>query len=94
MKILFGSSGIIAYYFVRIIKVSYLNAEQDLSEIPRAQRRGIVKPLSEYAENYIRNEAIANAYASGGYSMKEIGDYFGLHYSTISGIINNHSSKT
>jgi len=35
------------------------------------------------------NGAIANSYASGGYSMKEIEDYFGLHYSTFSGIINN-----
>lgn len=30
---------------------------------------------------------IAAAYASGGYTMREIGDYFGLHYSRISKIL-------
>ncbi len=47
------------------------------------------------SEKYkIRNEAIISAYAGGGYSLKEIGDYFDLHYSTVSGIIKNHKSKT
>ncbi|MBV7317637.1 helix-turn-helix domain containing protein, partial [Shewanella sp. NIFS-20-20] len=32
-------------------------------------------------------EAIVNAYASGGYTQKQIGDHFGLHYSQISRII-------
>ena len=31
--------------------------------------------------------AIAKAYASGGFSLREIGDYFGLHYSRVSQII-------
>ena len=35
-----------------------------------------------------------NAYLSGGYSLKEVGDYFGLHYSSISGIVRNHKPKT
>jgi len=34
-----------------------------------------------------RNEAIYSAFASGGYKMKEIGEYFGLHYSSISKIV-------
>jgi transposase len=34
-----------------------------------------------------RNEAIAKSYASGGYSMKEIADYYGMHYSWISRLI-------
>jgi transposase len=33
------------------------------------------------------HEAIVNAYLSGGYIQKKIGDYFGLHYSQISRII-------
>jgi len=28
-----------------------------------------------------------NAYQSGGYSMKEVGAYFGVHYSSVSKII-------
>ena len=34
-----------------------------------------------------RDEVIVLAYDSGGYGMKEIGDYFGLHYSRASRII-------
>ena len=66
-----------------------------LSEIPISQRRAVPKALSYYANKYKkRNEAIVFAYASGGYSLKEVGDYFELHYSTVSGIIKNHKSKT
>ena len=69
--------------------------DKELSEIPLSQRRPIPKPLSYYVEKYnIRNDAIVFAYASGGYSLKELGDYFKLHYSTVSGIIKNHKSKT
>ena len=38
--------------------------------------------------------SITNAYRSGGYTLKEIGNHFGLHYSTVSGIIKNQKSKT
>lgn len=41
-----------------------------------------------------RNEAIVNSYLSGGYSLKEVGEYFGLHYSTVSGIVGNHKAKS
>ena len=69
--------------------------DRELSEIPLSQRRPIPKPISYYAQKYkIRNDAIVFAYASGGYSLKELGDYFKLHYSTVSGIIKNHKSKT
>ncbi|NEV65393.1 addiction module toxin RelE, partial [Thiorhodococcus minor] len=33
------------------------------------------------------DQAIAAAYASGGYTLKQIGDYFGLHYARISRIV-------
>jgi hypothetical protein len=64
-----------------------LEAGKDLSEIPVRQRRVPAKPLAVYAARNDRDAAIADAYASGGYSMKEIGDHFGLHYSYISRII-------
>ena len=41
-----------------------------------------------------RNDAIHRAYESGGFTMKEIGDFFGLHYSTVSGIVTDQKSKT
>jgi len=74
---------------------SQIKLDKELSEIPSSQRRAKPQPLSYYAEKYkIRNQAIVFAYASGGYTLKEIGDYFKLHYSTVSGIIKNHKSKT
>ncbi len=67
---------------------------QDLSEIPASQRRPMAKELSYYAKKYpSRNDAIIAAYASNGYTLKEIGDYFNLHYSTVSGIVRNHKAK-
>jgi len=60
----------------------------DLDEIPAARRRPRPKPLDHYADAYPnRDEAILAAYRSGGYTMKEIGKHFGLHYSMISRII-------
>jgi putative transposase len=65
-----------------------LNLNQELSEIPRAQRRKIHKPLEYYSHLYKdRNDGIIAAYQSGGYSMKAIGDHFGVHYSSVSKII-------
>ncbi len=74
---------------------SKINGDEELSEIPASQRRPLPKALSYYAENYkVRNEAIVAAYGSGGYSLKEVGKYFGLHYSTVSGIVRGHKSRT
>ncbi|MFT7005912.1 MAG: putative transposase [Colwellia sp.] len=60
----------------------------DLSEIPLKQRSASALSLEEYnAQARGKHEAIVNAYLSGGYTQKKIGDYFGLHYSQISRII-------
>lgn len=65
-----------------------LPRDRDLSEVPRAQRRPLPKPLPVYAGMHPdRDEAIAAAYASGGYTLKAIGDYFGLHYAQVSRIV-------
>ena len=46
---------------------------------------GFAKPLSDFAGRYpVRREAMARAYQTGVYSMQEIADYFGVHYSTVS----------
>ena len=72
-----------------------IDADKELGEIPSSQRRPIPKVLSVYEKNTSsRNGAIVEAYLSGDYSLKEVGDYFGLHYSTVSGIVKNHKSKT
>ncbi|MEW6038893.1 MAG: helix-turn-helix domain-containing protein, partial [Pseudomonadota bacterium] len=58
-----------------------------LREIPASQRRPLPQPLAQIAQNHERDVAIFLAYASGGYSLKEIGDHFGLHYSWVSRIL-------
>ncbi len=71
-----------------------VDAGKDLSEVPAKQRRPLAKPLEHYSTTFEeRDTAIAAAYASGGYSMKEIGDHFGLHYSYVSRIISRATSK-
>ncbi|MBC8317229.1 MAG: hypothetical protein H8E41_04945 [Desulfobulbaceae bacterium] len=57
----------------------------DLSEIPLPQRQPIRKTLSLFTEEYPdRKEAMARAFLSGHYTMKEIGSFFQVHYSTVS----------
>ncbi|MFC6672069.1 transposase [Marinobacterium aestuariivivens] len=66
-----------------------------LLEIPSAQRRPLAKPLEYYIKvTSSRNEAIVKAYASGNYSMKVIGEFFGLHYSRVSRIVSEAKGKT
>lgn len=68
--------------------MGYIDNQKELSEIPLSQRRPLVKPLATYEKlSSSRDEAIVKAYESGGFSMKEIGDYFGLHYSRVSRIV-------
>jgi hypothetical protein len=72
-----------------------VDGEKQLDEIPSSQRRPKPKTLSEYeSSSQDRNTAIIKSYRSGGYTLKQIGEYFGLHYSSVSGIIKNHKSKT
>lgn len=57
-------------------------------EVHLAQRRPPAKPLDEYVSlSSDLDQAIAAVYASGGYTLKEIGDHFGLHYARISRIV-------
>ena len=59
-------------------------------EIPSIQSKPRPKAKSMQAyvkQSTTRNEAIEKIYLSGGYSMKEIGVFLGVHYSTISRVI-------
>ena len=65
-----------------------IKAKDTLNEIPLIQKRKIPKSLKYYSKKYKdQNKSILNAYLSGGYTLKEIGDYFGKHYSTVSRIV-------
>lgn len=61
-----------------------LPSTPDLREIPRRQRRPLAKPLDDYLQDCAVHQAMAQAYLSGDYSMKEIADFFGVHYATVS----------
>ncbi|UTF59277.1 transposase [Gilvimarinus sp. DA14] len=71
-----------------------LDSDKSLDEVPSSQRRPFAKPLSDYARSAeSRNEAIVATWLSGGYKMKEIAEYFGLHYSSVSKIIKAHENS-
>lgn len=63
---------------------------KSFEDVPLMQRRMMPKMLEEYREqSNSRNEAIRAAFSSGGYTMKQIGSFFGLHYTSVSRIINS-----
>lgn len=54
-------------------------------EAAKSPRQSARKPLDFYGRKYKdRTEAMAQAYLSGEYSMKAIGDFFSVHYATVS----------
>lgn len=64
----------------RKIKVVLLEAMIEM-------KRKLAKSLEFYPKQFSDwDEAVAQAYASGGYGMKEIGSHFGLHYSRVSSV--------
>jgi len=60
-----------------------------VEEVPCLQRHAVSISLDEYCnQTKDRNEAIKAAFNSGGFTMKVIAEYFGLHYTSISRIVN------
>ncbi len=58
---------------------------EELREVSKAHRRSLALSLEEYQQRYdLQQEAMARAYLSGAYTMREIGEYFGVHYMTVS----------
>ncbi len=80
--------------FVARVRRMAGGAGEDLSEIPRAQRGAAAKPLSHYQARYREpRRAMAEAFASGAYTLKAIGAHFGVHYSTVSRAVRDHDAK-
>jgi len=74
---------------------AYIEAPLLIDEVPLAQRRERAKPLSYYCSlSSDRKKAMQAAYATGQYSLKAIGDYFCVHYSTVSRVVNNRLKTT
>lgn len=65
-----------------------------LREVSRAHRKSLVLSLGDYQKRYtVRNEAMAQAYLSGAYTMAEIGQHFSVHYMTVSRAVRHHEAK-
>lgn len=68
-----------------LARMQKLAAKAAIGEIPRAQRRPLAKPLSDYRDRPVgARKGMAAAYATGDYTMQEIADCFGVHYATVS----------
>lgn len=74
---------------------SQIKARSDkLKEIPKAQRRPLGQPLNYYVEALpSTKEGMKKAYETGDYTMQQITDALGVHYSTVSRAINRSSFK-
>jgi DNA-binding MarR family transcriptional regulator len=65
-----------------------IDPQINLVDIPKAQNEAVEETLEEIEQKAsTRNERIQVAYNSSQSSLKEIGDYFGLHYSSVSKIV-------
>jgi REP element-mobilizing transposase RayT len=65
-----------------------------LAEIPRAQWQQPPPPLEAFAaEASSRDEAMARAYLSGGYSQAGIARHFAVHYSTVSRAVRRFETR-
>lgn len=75
--------------------LNMIEPDIDLDEIPKIQRRMVPRSLQDISETrHTRNHAIVAAFNSGGYTMKQIGNYFGISYSMVSKIIKKSPFKT
>jgi REP element-mobilizing transposase RayT len=70
--------------------LGYVKGYEKIREIPRGQRY-LGRPKLEWlcgqevtADHNKRNESVFSAVMEWGYSQKEVADYLGLHYSTVS----------
>jgi REP-associated tyrosine transposase len=73
--------------FIKKMQKHLDNQDKDI-QIPNIQKRGKANSLAYYEQHSSsRNEALVNAYATGAYSYQALGDYFGLHFTTVGRII-------
>jgi len=76
--------------FLNKIK-GFIRGKEVLKEIPRVQRY-IMKPSLEdilrYEDKKERGKAIFEAHIRYGYTLKEIAEHIGVHYTTVSRAIN------
>lgn len=67
------------------LRIQAPSDKSSLAEIPRAHRPPLAMPLTQYRDNIgDPKAAMTAAYASGNYTMQQISEGFGMHYSTVS----------
>jgi hypothetical protein len=68
-----------------------IKQKESLDDIPALQKRAIPKPIQFYEGKYKDpNLAITRAYLSGSYTLKQLGEHYGKHYTTISRIVKRY----
>jgi len=66
-----------------------IDPKPSLDDIPKPQKQLPVKPLVYYEERYgVRDRSMAEAYRSGHYILKEVGEHFSVSYATVSRALN------
>jgi len=74
----------------------YLQLHKEYPEIPKKQRQAGRPHLTELipgsirAEKKNRNKAIIVANLQYGYTLKQIADLLGIHYTTVSKVVSSH----
>jgi len=77
--------------------IGYIKGHEDIKEIPRSQRYmgrpALLRLFNEgaFTDKKKRAVAIRRAIINHGYSLKEVADFLGIHYSTISRAVGGSS---
>jgi len=71
-----------------------IDPDQSLENVPKPQKGMVKRPLTYYeGKSGIRNEIMALAYRSGCYTLKEIGEYFGVSHATVGRAVKSYENK-
>jgi len=78
--------------------IGHVRGKEEIKEIPKAQRylgRPSLEKLFQdiRKRKTVRDQLIAKAVERHGYSQKELADFLGLHYSTISRLMKKVQPK-
>jgi putative transposase len=87
-QVYLGSEGFVERMQARIAP------DPPIQEIPRTQRRPVPKPLAYFSEHYPeRDDAIAEAYRTGAYSMHQIAEHFGVGRMTVNRAVKRYETS-
>jgi len=71
-----------------------IDTQKSLEDIPKYYKQAPSKPLKWFSQHYADEKiAMAEAYLSGHYTLKEVGLYFDTSYATVSRAVKNLESK-